>query len=172
MPSSRKAKLESVLQREIATCIQQELKDPRLGFITVVRVEMSEDLQQVKAYYTVLGDMKKRKLAEQALAHARGFVQGRYADVVKTRRLPTLSFHYDDAEFRRQTMTDLIRAARATDTDAGASPEPAAPTPKADAVTRKPRPGLRGPASRGSARGPLPGEPEIEPGSALDRDPS
>lgn len=165
MPSPRKAKLESVLQREIATCINQELKDPRLGFITIVRVEVSEDLQQVRAYYTVLGDQTKRKLAEQALTHARGFVQGRYAAVVKTRRLPTLSFHYDDAEFRRQTMSDLIRAARATDTDAGASPEPAAPTPKADVVTRKPRPGLR-------VRGSQPPAVEIEPGSALDRDPS
>lgn len=157
MPAPRKAKLESVLQREIATCINQELKDPRLGFITIVRVEMSDDLQQVRAYYTVLGDQKKRRLAEQALTHARGFVQGRYADVVKTRRLPTLVFVYDDAEFRRQTMTDLIRAARATDTDKGASPEPAAPEPKIDAVTRKTRPGLRIPPPR-----------PVVPGSALD----
>ena len=132
MASNRKNKLESLLHQEIATCVQQELKDPRIGFLTVVRVEMTEDLQQVKAFYTVLGDQKQRRLAEQALAHARGFIQGRYANVVKTRRLPTLSFVYDDAEFRRETMNELIRKARTTDADAGALPEPAAPTPKPD----------------------------------------
>lgn len=141
MPTnSRKLKLESLLQREIAVCVQQELKDPRLGFLTVVRVEMSTDLQQVKAYWTCLGDMKQRRLAEQALAHARGFIQGRYADVVKTRRLPTLSFHYDEVEFQRNAMDDIIRKARQSDTDGGKSPEPAAPDPKPDPKKAKPAP--------------------------------
>ena len=131
MPTnSRKLKMESLLQREIAVCVQQELKDPRLGFITILRVVMSNDLQQAKAYWTCLGDQKQRRLAEQALTHARGFIQGRYADVVKTRRLPQLSFHYDDDEFKRQTMSDLIRQARSSDTDGGSQPTPAAPEPK------------------------------------------
>ncbi len=52
---SRKARLESLLHREIATCIQRELKDPRIGFITVTRVELTADLHQVNAYYTVFG---------------------------------------------------------------------------------------------------------------------
>jgi ribosome-binding factor A len=133
MPTnSRKQKLESLLHREIAVVVQQELKDPRLGFITVVRVEMSTDLQTVKAYWTLLGDQKQRRLTEQALDRARGFIQSRYADVVKTRRLPTLTFHYDDAEFKRQTMQDLIQAARKSDTDGGANPTPAASEPKPD----------------------------------------
>lgn len=131
MPTnSRKAKLESVLQQEIAICVQQELKDPRIGFVTIVRVVLSDDFHECKAYYTVLGDVKKRKLAAQALVHARGFIQGRYADVVKTRRLPQLLFVYDDAELKRQTMNDLIRQARLTDTDGGAMPTPATPEPK------------------------------------------
>jgi len=131
MPTnSRKAKLESVLQQEIAICVQQELKDPRIGFVTIVRVVLSDDFADCKAYYTVLGDVKKRKLAAQALLHARGFIQGRYADVVKTRRLPKLEFVYDDAELKRQTMNDLIRMARLTDTDGGAVPTPATPEPK------------------------------------------
>jgi ribosome-binding factor A len=132
MPTnSRKQKLESLLHREIAVCVQQELKDPRLGFLTIVRVEMTDDLQSVKAFWTCLGDQKQRRLAEQALTHARGFIQGRYADVVATRRLPTLSFHYDDAEFRRESMNLLIKNARSSDTDGGSQPTPAAPEPKA-----------------------------------------
>jgi ribosome-binding factor A len=133
MPTnSRKLKLESLLQREIAVCVQQELKDPRLGFITIVRVELTEDLSIAKALWTCLGDMKQRRLAEQALQHARGFIQGRYADAVKTRRLPQLQWVYDDGEYRRHTMDDLIRKARLTDTDGGSQPTPPAPTPKPD----------------------------------------
>jgi ribosome-binding factor A len=120
---SRKARLESLLHREIATCVQQELRDPRLGFITIVRVEMTADLHQVKALYTVLGDATQRKLAAKALDQARGFVQNRYAGVVKTRTLPTLAFAYDDVEERRHSMDDLIRKARATDSDRGEHPE-------------------------------------------------
>ena len=132
MPTnSRKAKLESVLLQEIAICVQQVLKDPRIGFVTIVRVVLSDDFHECKAYYTVLGEEKKRKLAAQALLHARGFIQGRYADVVKTRMLPKLEFVYDDAELKRQTMHDLIRKARQTDTDGGSMPTPATPEPGA-----------------------------------------
>jgi ribosome-binding factor A len=127
---SRKARLESLLHREIATCIQRELKDPRIGFITVTRVELTADLHQVKAYYTVLGSPSERRQAGHALDQAKGFIQRQYAPVVKTRLLPMLSFAYDEVETKRSGMDDLIRKARATDTDGGARPEPAAPEPK------------------------------------------
>lgn len=122
---SRKARLESLLHREIATCIQQQLKDPRIGFITVTRVELSEDLHQVKAFYTVFGTPSERRQAGHALEQAKGYIQRQYAPVVKTRMLPLLSFAYDEVETQRSEMDDLIRKARATDTDGGTRPEPA-----------------------------------------------
>ncbi|MBA2480305.1 MAG: 30S ribosome-binding factor RbfA [Planctomycetes bacterium] len=136
MPSnngpSRKARLESLLHREIATCVQQELRDPRLGFITILRVEMTADLHQVKALYTVLGDLSQRKLAAKALEQARGFVQSRYAGVLQTKSLPLLTFAYDDVEERRHSLDDLIKRARATDSDKGENPEaPTVPEPTA-----------------------------------------
>ena len=127
---SRKSRLESLLHREIATCVQKDVRDPRIGFVTITRVEMSADLHQVKAYYTVLGTDAQRRLAAGALASAAGFVQRTYAPVVKTRLLPTLTFAYDDVLTRSHGLDDLIRKARATDTDAGLRPEPAAPEPK------------------------------------------
>jgi ribosome-binding factor A len=127
---SRKARLQSLLHREIAVCIQQELKDPRIGFITVTRVEMTDDLHHVKAFYTVFGTPSERRQAAAALEQARGFVQHRYAPVVKTRLLPILSFAYDDVEVQRGSMDDLIRKARSTDSDGGAQPTPAAEAPK------------------------------------------
>ena len=133
MTASRQARLESLLHREIATTIQQELKDPRLGFITVTRAVMTADLHEVKAYYTVLGDLKARRLAAQALEHARGFVQRQYAPSIKTRLVPRLVFVYDEVERKRQGLEDLIRQARATDTDHGAQPEPPSPEAVAEA---------------------------------------
>lgn len=127
---SRKARLESLLHREIATCIQRELKDPRIGFITVTRVEMTADLHQVKAYYTVFGTPSERRQAGHALEQAKGFIQRQYAPVVKTRLLPILSFAYDEVETQRAGMDDLIRKARATDSDGGTRPEPAVEAPK------------------------------------------
>jgi ribosome-binding factor A len=123
--SERKARLESLLHREIAVIVQQELKDPRLGFITIVRVELTDDLQQAKATYSVLGDEKQRRLADQALQSARGFVQKCYAPVIKSRHVPSLSFVYDDRVRNSSSMEELIRKARATDSDGGVRPEPA-----------------------------------------------
>ncbi|HEX3134803.1 MAG TPA: 30S ribosome-binding factor RbfA [Planctomycetota bacterium] len=127
---SRKLRLESLLHREIATCIQQELKDPRIGFITVTRVEMSADLHQVKAFYTVFGTPSERRQAGHALDQAKGFIQRRYAPVVKTRLLPILSFAYDEVETQRGALDDLIRQVRVTDSDGGQRFEPVSEAPK------------------------------------------
>jgi len=120
---TRKQRLESLLHREIATCIQRDLRDPRLGFVTVTRVEMTNDLHQVKAFYTIYGNENQKRTAARALHDAVGFVQRAYAPVIRTRMLPILSFAYDDAEQKRQVMDDLIKRARLTDPN----PETAAP---------------------------------------------
>ncbi|MFW5698903.1 MAG: 30S ribosome-binding factor RbfA [Planctomycetota bacterium] len=129
MPApSRKQRLESLLRREIAGTINTEMRDPRLGFITITRCELTADLQQVTAYYTVLGDSGQRRLAEHALRSARGFLERRYAPQVKLRRLPRLSFAYDSAEAQRNEMEALIRQARQSDPDS--TPEPPASEPQ------------------------------------------
>lgn len=118
MPApTRKQRLESLLHREIATTVNQELRDPRLGFLTITRVEMTSDLQQVKAFFTVLGDEKQRALATKALTSAIPYIQRAYAPALRTRLLPTLSVAYDDREERRAGIVDLITKARATDPD-------------------------------------------------------
>ncbi len=126
---SRKSRLESLLHREIATCVQRELSDPRKGFVTITRVEMTADLHAVKAFFTVLGTPSERRLATAALKQATGFVQRYYAPAIKTRILPTLTFAYDDAEEKRTGMDELIRQARSSDSDHGMKPEPPAEKP-------------------------------------------
>ena len=126
----RKARMESMLRREIATTVATELRDPRLGFITITRCELTEDFDQVTAYYTILGgDGSSRGLVEQALRSARGYVQRSYAKSVRMRRLPRLAFAYDEVEVQRQDMDDLIRRARASDPDGGNTPTPPTDAP-------------------------------------------
>ncbi len=125
MPTSnRKQRLESLLHREIATTIQRELKDPRIGLVTITRVEMTEDLHNVKAFYTVYGNPAQRRSATRALDDARSYVQNAYAPVLRTRLLPILTFAYDENEIKRQKMDELISRARSTDSDGGERPEP------------------------------------------------
>lgn len=123
---SRKLRLESLLRREIATCVATELRDPRLGFITITRVELTADLHQVTAFFTVLGGLPQRKLAAQALESAAPYVQRSYAPAVRTRLLPQLRFAYDDREEKRQEMDALIRQARSTDPETATEPPPPA----------------------------------------------
>jgi len=115
--TQRKQRLESLLRREIASCVATELRDPRIGFVTITRVEMTGDLQHATAFYTVLGDEAQVTLASRALAGARGYVQQSYAGLVKMRHVPRLRFAYDEQEARRQRMDDLIARARSTDPD-------------------------------------------------------
>ena len=126
---TRKQRLESLLHREIATIVQQQLRDPRIGFLTITRVEMSADLHLVTAYFTIFGDAKQRRLAEKAMVDAVPYVQRAYAPVVRTRLLPQLMFKYDDQEAKRSELEQLIRKARATDPDptSGEIPDPRAP---------------------------------------------
>ena len=126
---TRKQRLESLLHREIATIVQQQLRDPRIGFLTITRVEMSADLHLVTAYFTIFGDAKQRRLAEKAMVDAVPYVQRAYAPVVRTRLLPQLMFKYDDQEAKRSELENLIRKARATDPDptSGEIPDPRAP---------------------------------------------
>jgi len=117
--SRRKVRLESLLRREIATTVSEELRDPRLGFVTITRCEISPDLEHVVAYYTIFGSDSSRHLSAQALHNARAYVQRRYAKSVRMRKLPRLHFAYDEGEERRSEMDELLSQLRSErgDTD-------------------------------------------------------
>ena len=111
----RKDRLESLLRREIANCLVNEIRDPRLGFITITRVTLSVDRQFATAYYTVLGDDKQKKHAAYALRSACPYVQRAYAKQVNSRTLPILRFEFDERDEKRMNMDELIRKARESD---------------------------------------------------------
>jgi ribosome-binding factor A len=94
--------------REVVSEGLNELKDPRIGFVTVTGVETSPDLRHARVYVSVLGSDRKRTKTLDALAAARGVLQGRLADELRMKRTPQLAFEYDPTVERGVRMTQLI----------------------------------------------------------------
>lgn len=92
---SRIEKLNQQFRREISSIIQNELNDPRLGFITINRVEITKDLSYAKVYFSVLADAKKTAKVEKGLLSAAGYIRKLLSDRIKIRLSPELIFKLD-----------------------------------------------------------------------------
>lgn len=119
------------LQKELAVLIQREVKDPRLGMVTVSGVTVSRDLGYADVYVTLLGEDSHERVKEnlKVLRQAGGFLRSQIARRIKLRHVPELRFHYDESVVRGHRLSSLIEqavssdrerqagAAQATDTD-------------------------------------------------------
>jgi ribosome-binding factor A len=85
-----------------------ELKDPRIGMVTVTGVVVSPDLGEARVFVSVLGSEKKRVATLRGLESARGVLQAKINRELSLRRTPTLTFAYDDSVERGVRMTKLI----------------------------------------------------------------
>jgi len=77
--------------------IQFELKDPRIGFLTVTGVELTDDIQHARVYYTVMGDEAKRRETARGLEKAIPFLRRELGRRLHLRTIPELVFHYDSS---------------------------------------------------------------------------
>jgi ribosome-binding factor A len=109
------ARISARIQERAAHCLQFEIRDPRAGFVTITRVETTNDLSLAKVYYSVLGDDGDRSRVAHMLDHATSFVQRQVTRVLKMRRAPALRFVYDDSIETAAAMDQLIREARERD---------------------------------------------------------
>ncbi|MDR5866334.1 30S ribosome-binding factor RbfA [Halomonas koreensis] len=107
------------LQKELAVLIQREIKDPRLGMVTVSGVSVSRDLGYADVHVTLLGEQDPERVKENlaVLKRAAGFLRGQIARRVKLRHVPELRFHYDESVVRGQRLSSLIDEAVASDRD-------------------------------------------------------
>jgi ribosome-binding factor A len=85
-----------------------ELKDPRIGFVTVTGVETSPDLRHARVYVSVLGNERKREQSLEGLESAHGVLQSRLASELRMKRTPQLTFQYDPTVAEGVRMTKLI----------------------------------------------------------------
>ncbi|WP_019850973.1 30S ribosome-binding factor RbfA, partial [Desulfitobacterium sp. PCE1] len=95
MAKHRSNRLAETLKQEISQLIREELKDPRIGFVTVTSVEVADDLGSAKVYISVLGDSQQAKDSLDALKKAAGFVRSEIGKRVRLRHAPEIVFKYD-----------------------------------------------------------------------------
>ena len=94
--------------RQVLSEAVGELKDPRIGFVTVTGVETSRDLRHARVYVSVLGPEQKQQESLAGLDAAHGVLQGRLARELRLKRTPQLAFEYDPTVERGVRMTQLI----------------------------------------------------------------
>ena len=105
--SDRMRKVNELL-REVLSESLLDLKDPRIGFVTVTAVRTSRDLRQATVYVSVLGSERKRQRSLEGLEAAHGVLQARIAREVRMKRTPTLTFEYDPIVEEGVRMSKLI----------------------------------------------------------------
>jgi ribosome-binding factor A len=94
--------------RQVLSEALPELKDPRIGFVTVTGVETSPDLRQARVFVSVFGSERKRENSLAGLSAAHGVLQARLARELRMKRTPQLSFEYDPTVERGVRMSRLI----------------------------------------------------------------
>ena len=106
------------MQRDLAALVQRELKDPRLGMVTISGVKVSRDLAFADIYVTFMGvDDGEENIAQglKVLTGASGFLRSSLAKGLKLRVIPNLRFHYDQTVVEGPRMSALINKARLSD---------------------------------------------------------
>jgi ribosome-binding factor A len=112
MQGKRLERVNQLIKEEISLLIQRELKDPRLGFVTVTEVETTADLKQAKVYVSVLGDDAQWVKSFKALESARGFVWAWLRRHLDLRVTPELSFRPDRSMEHAARMQTLLAGLR------------------------------------------------------------
>jgi ribosome-binding factor A len=109
MTSGRMRRVDEAMREVLSDAITQDLKDPRIGFVTVTAVNTSPDLRHARVFVSVFGDETQRRLTMDGLSSAHGFLQRRVAAELRTKNTPTLEFVYDDTAERAQRVEKLLR---------------------------------------------------------------
>jgi ribosome-binding factor A len=111
----RSRRIADQVQRELSDIIRLELKDPRVGMITITDVDVSPDNKNARVYFTVLGDQERVADALAGLTRAAGFLRSELSQRMELRSVPQLRFAHDASVERGMHLSQLIDAAVAQD---------------------------------------------------------
>ena len=105
----RKERVQDFLREEISMIVQQEIKDPGLGFITIIDVRMTEDLKYAKVYYSVFGSDEEKERTAQALKRARSYIRHLVGERVRMKYTPEINFVYDTDQERVARIDEILK---------------------------------------------------------------
>ena len=108
MTGGRMRRVDEAMREVLSDAITSELKDPRVGFVTVTAVDTTPDLRQARVFVSVLGTDSERRRSLDGLRSAHGFLQRRVAEELHLKHTPTLDFAYDDTTDRALRIDELI----------------------------------------------------------------
>ena len=104
----RMRRVDEAVKEVLSDAIAHQLKDPRVGFVTVTAVETSADLRHARVFVSVLGEDPQRRRSMDGLESAHGFLQRRVASELRLKHTPTLQFLYDDSTDRGMRIQELL----------------------------------------------------------------
>lgn len=108
MRSGRMRRVDEAMRAVLSDAIASDLKDPRVGFVTVTGVKTSPDLRHARVYVSVLGDDAERQRSIDGLRSAHGYLQRRLASELTLKHTPSLTFEYDESVDRGMRITQLL----------------------------------------------------------------
>jgi ribosome-binding factor A len=116
-------RVDAAMRAVLSDAIAKDLKDPRVGFVTVTGVKTSTDLRHASVYVSVLGDDPERAASIDGLRSAHGYLQRRVATELALKHTPTLTFEYDGSIDQGMRITELLDSELAEEHGPHPSPE-------------------------------------------------
>ena len=110
MTGDRMRRVDEAMREVLSDAITSEIKDPRVGFITVTAVETSPDLRHARVFVSVLGEDTVRRRSIAGLESAHGYLQRRVASELRLKNTPTLQFVHDDTAERAQRLERILKS--------------------------------------------------------------
>lgn len=112
---SRRDRVAEAIRKEVSTIVHDEIKDPRLGFVTIIRVELTQDLRYAKIFFSVLGNDEDYKKTQAALDSSVGFIRRLVAQRIKLRFAVELAFKEDRSSEYSVRIDEVLQQIKESD---------------------------------------------------------
>jgi ribosome-binding factor A len=108
----RSEKVADLIKKEISQILLEELKDPRIGFVTITKVALSDDLRIAKIYYSVFGGEQDKEESYEGLESAKGYIKRELGKKVRLKYMPEITFIFDDSLEYGDHIEELLRGVK------------------------------------------------------------
>ncbi len=115
----RTGRLAETIKKEVSDILRNNVKDPRVGFVTITDVEVSGDKRHAKVYFSVMGDQQDRKSTQRALSSASGFIRNELGQRLTLRYTPELEFYLDESLDEGIKIQQLLQKVHESDKERG-----------------------------------------------------
>ena len=107
--SHRPGRLAEAIKKEVSDILHNEIKDPRIGFVTVTMVDVTADLRYAKIFISVLGNGEQQKITEETLNRATSYIRSELGKRIRLKFTPEITFKMDDSIERGTRVINLMK---------------------------------------------------------------